>query len=83
MCCLKRNGHRDTLTQKKAGFLCSGLNAGSFFISQDEGLSESPVEMLEKALRPCLKWPGGLISFDTSRGTQSSVHQKVTMPGSC
>ena len=35
--CLKWNGPRDALTQKKAGFPCSGLNAGSYFISQDEG----------------------------------------------
>ena len=27
----------DYLTQKKAGFPCNGLNAGSYFISQDEG----------------------------------------------
>ena len=36
------------LTQKKAGFPCSGLNLGSCFKSQDEGMSESPVESLEK-----------------------------------
>ena len=30
------NGPRDALTQKKAGFPCNGLNAGSYFISQDE-----------------------------------------------
>ena len=36
------------MTQKKAGFPCSGLNAGSYFISQDEGMTESPVETLEK-----------------------------------
>ena len=47
---LKLNGPRDALTQKKAGFPCSGLNAGSYFISQDEGMTESPVETLEKAI---------------------------------
>ena len=31
--CLKCNGPWDALTQKKAGFPCSGLNAGSYFIS--------------------------------------------------
>ena len=41
--CLKWNGPRDALTQMKAGFPCSGLNAGSYFISQDEGMTESPV----------------------------------------
>ena len=30
------NGPRDALTQKKAGFPCNALNAGSYFISQDE-----------------------------------------------
>ena len=35
---------------KKAGFPCSGLNAGSYFISQDEGMTESPVENLERAI---------------------------------
>ena len=37
-------------SQKKAGFPCSGLNAGSYFISQDEGMTESPVETLENAI---------------------------------
>ena len=32
------------LTQKKNGLPCSGLNSGSCCISQDEGMSESPVE---------------------------------------
>ena len=41
---------RDTLTEKKAGFPCSALNAGSSFISQVEGLSKSPEETLEKAI---------------------------------
>ena len=34
--CTKRG-----LTRKKAGFPCSGLNLGSCFMSQDEGMSES------------------------------------------
>ena len=58
--CLKYNGTRDALTQKKAVFPCSGLNAGSSLISPDEGLSESPVETLEKALGLRLFWTGGL-----------------------
>ena len=47
---LKWNGPPDALTQKKAGFPCSGLNAVSYFISQDDGMTESPVENLEKAI---------------------------------
>ena len=42
------------LTQKKAGFPCSGLNLGSCFMSQDEGMSESCVEILEETLVPRL-----------------------------
>ena len=80
--CLKWTGPQDALTEKKAGFPCSGLNAGSSFISQDEGMSESPVETLEKALGLRLFWTGGLTSFDTSRGLRSSMLQKVTMTDS-
>ena len=35
------------LTQKKAGFPCSGLNLGSCFMSQDEGMSEYCLEIFE------------------------------------
>ena len=48
--CLKWNGPREALTQKKARFTCSGLNSGSSFISPDEVMSECPVENLEKAV---------------------------------
>ena len=48
---------------KKAGFACSGLNAGSYFISQDEGMTEFPVETLEKAKVLYLFWKEGLPSF--------------------
>ena len=58
--CLKWNGPRDALTQNNAGFPCSGLNAGSSFISQDEGMTESPVEILEKAIVLHLFWTEGL-----------------------
>ena len=44
--CLKWNGPQAALPQKKAGFPCSSWNAGSSFISQDEGMSEYPVETL-------------------------------------
>ena len=60
----------------------SGLNAGSYFISQDEGVSEWPVETLEKALGPRLIWTWALTTLYTSRGTQNSMHKKVTMPDS-
>ena len=61
--CLKWNGPRDAQTQKKAGFPSSGLNAGSYFISQDEGMNGSPVETLEKATVLHLFWTEGLTSF--------------------
>ena len=54
------NGPRNALTQKKAGFPCSGLNAGTSFISQDEGMSQSSVDTLEKALSLTLFGTGGL-----------------------
>ena len=60
---LKWNGPRDALTQKKAGFPCSGLNAGSYFISQDEGLTESPVETLDEAIVLHLYWTEGFTFF--------------------
>ena len=48
---------------KKAGFPCSGLNLGSCFMSQDEGMSESLGETLEKAVGLRLIWTGGIISL--------------------
>ena len=51
------------LTQRKARFPCSGLNLGSCFMSQDEGMSETPVETLEKAVGLRLIWKGGIISL--------------------
>ena len=82
MCCLKWNGHRDALTGRKVGFPCSGLNSGSSFISQDEGMSEYPVETLEKALVPASSEQESSHPFDTSRSTLSLVLQKVTMTDS-
>ena len=61
--CLKWFGPWDTLTQKKVGLPCSGLNSASCFISQDEGMSESPVETLEKAVVLHLIWIGGITSL--------------------
>ena len=51
------------LTQKKAGFPGSGLNLGSSFMSQDEGMSESREETLEKAVGVSVIWTGGLTSL--------------------
>ena len=61
--CLKWNGPRDALTQKMAGFPCSGLNAGSYFFSQDEGMTEYPLETLEKAIVLHRFWTEGLTSL--------------------
>ena len=61
--CLKWNGPRETLTQKKARFPCSGLNSGSCFISQEEGMSESPVETVEKVVVLRLIWIWGITSL--------------------
>ena len=57
---LKWNGPSNSLTQKKAGFPCSDLNAGTSFISQDERITESPVETLEIAIVLHLFWTEGL-----------------------
>ena len=74
------------LTQKKARFPSSGLNSGSSFISQDEGMSESPVETLEKAVGVCIIWTGGLTSlwplerhteFDASLGDDAWLFLKM------
>ena len=42
------------MTRNKARFPFSDLNVGSSFISQGEGLSESPVDTLEETLVPRL-----------------------------
>ena len=75
----KWNGPWDSLTRKKAGFPCRVLNAISSFISQDERMSESPVETLQKASGFHLFWIWASHLFDTSRGSWSSVLQKLTM----
>ena len=58
------------------------LNAGSSFISQDERMYESPVETLQKDLGLHLISTRVSYPFDISRGTRSSVLQKLTMPDS-
>ena len=84
--CLKYNGHRDALNQKKAGFPCSALNAGSSFISQDEGMSEYPVETVENAIVLNLFWREGLTSiwdfkicseFNVSKGDNAWLFVKI------
>ena len=50
--------YRDALTQKKDGFPCTGLNAGSYFITEDEAMYETHVETIEKALGARLIWTG-------------------------
>ena len=49
------------MAQNKAEFPCSGLNLGLGFMSQDEGMSESPVDSLEKAVGLRLISTGGII----------------------
>ena len=70
--CLKWSGYRDSVTRNKFGFPWSGLNAVSSFISQDEGMSESSVETLEKTLVPRLIWTGAshLLTLREARGVQ-------------
>ena len=53
----------EALTQKKGRFQYSGLNSGSSFISQDEGMSKFPVETQEKAMGVRLIWTGGITSL--------------------
>ena len=55
--------YRERPYTKKAGFPCSGLNLGSCFMSQDEGMSEYPVETMEKAVGLHLIWTGGITSL--------------------
>ena len=61
--CLKWNGPWEALTQKKARFPCRGLNSGSCFISQDEGMFGSPLETLEKVVVLHLIWIGEITSL--------------------
>ena len=84
--CLKWNGPRETLTQKKVGFPYSVLHSGSCFISQDEGMSDSPVETLEKAIILGLIWIGGITSlwylerhteFKASKGDEAWLFLKM------
>ena len=84
--CLNYNAPREALTHKKAGIPRSALNAGSSFISQDEGMSESPVETLEKAIVLNLFCTEGLKSirdfdrcakFNASKGDGAWLFMKI------
>ena len=70
--------NRDSLTRNTVEFPWNGLNAGSSFIWQDEGMSESCVEILEGTLVPHLIWTVHLTSLDTLRDLWSSRLQKLT-----
>ena len=60
---LKWNGPWEALTQNKAGFPCRALNLGLSFTTQDEGMPESSVETLEKAVGHRLIRTGGITSL--------------------
>ena len=68
------------LTQLKARFPCSGLNLGSCFMSQDEGMSESPVETLEKDVGLRLIRTGGILSLSQIERHTEFNASKVKMP---
>ena len=55
--------YRERPDSKKGRISLPWLKIGSCFMSQDEGMSESPVETLEKAIGVCLIWTGGLTSL--------------------
>ena len=83
---IKYNGPRDAMTQKKGGFPCSAFNAGSSFISQDEEMSESPVETLEKDILLNTFWTEGVTSiwdfytcaeFSASKGDDAWLFVKI------
>ena len=52
-------------------------------MSQDEGMSESPVQTLENASVPALSGQETSHPFDISRGMRSPMLQRVMMPDSC
>ena len=83
---LKWSGYWDSLTRNKVGFPWSGLNVGSCFMSQDEGMTESLVETLEKAVGFRLFWTGGITSlwhlerhteFNASKGDDALLFLKM------
>ena len=63
VCCLKWNGDLDALSGNKGRFPRVGLNVGSSFLSHYEGMTEFPVDTLEKALAPRLISTGCLTTL--------------------
>ena len=55
--------YRERPDSKEGQISLQWHNLGSCFMSQDEGISESPVETLEKAVGLRLIWTGGIISL--------------------
>ena len=61
--CFKWNGPRDALPRKKPGLPFRCLTAFSSFLSQDERISVSPLETLQKALGLHLIWTTSLTTL--------------------
>ena len=70
--------YRETPDSKEGRISLQWLKLTSCFMSQDEGMSESCVEILEETIVPHLIGTGGLTSLDTSRSLSSSRLQKLT-----
>ena len=68
--------YRERPDSKKGRISLQWLKLGSCFMSKDEGISESPVEIQEETLVPRLIWTGGLKSVDTLRGSWSSMLER-------
>ena len=69
--------YRERPDSKEGRISLQWLNLDSCFMSQDEAISESFVEVLEETLVLRLIWTGGLTSLDTSRGSWSSRLQQL------
>ena len=55
--------YRERPDSKKGRISLQWLKLGSCFMSQDEGMSECPVETLENAVGLRLIWTGGITSL--------------------
>ena len=55
--------YRERPDSKKGRISLQWLKLGLCFMSQDEGMSESPVETLEKVVGLRLIWTGGITSL--------------------
>ena len=69
--------YRERPDSKEGRISLEWLKFRLVFHVQEEGMSESCVEILEETLNPRLIWKGGLTSLDTSRGLWSSRLQKL------